>query len=95
VIALLQRRNAGADVDHDACAFMPENRRENTLRVGARQRVVVGVAYPGGLDFDQHFTEFRAVQIDGFDAQRDAGFPGNCGFGFHGDRMRRWVVEDL
>jgi hypothetical protein len=80
----LERRHAGADVDHDARAFMAQDGREDAFGVGARERVVVGVADAGGLDLDQHFAELRALQVHGFDGEGLAGFPGDGGFGFHG-----------
>ena len=83
VVALLEGGHAGPDVDHDAGAFMAEDRREHAFRVGARERVVVGVADAGGLDFDQHFAEAGAFEVDGFDGQGRGGFPGDGGFGFH------------
>jgi hypothetical protein len=84
VVALLERGHAGADVDHDARAFVAEDGREDAFRVGAGERVVVGVADAGGLDLDQHLAELRSFEVDGFDGQRLAGLPGDGGFGFHG-----------
>ena len=52
----------GPDVDDDAGALVPEDRREQTLRVGARQRELVGVADAGGLDLDQHLAGLRALR---------------------------------
>jgi hypothetical protein len=65
----LQRRHAGADINHDARAFMAQDGREHTFRVRARQGVVVGVADAGGLDLDQDFARARALQVNGFDGQ--------------------------
>jgi hypothetical protein len=61
-----------------------ENRREQAFRIGARQRVGVGVADAGGHDLDQHLAGFWALDVDGFDGQRRASFPGDRGAGFHG-----------
>ena len=55
--------HAGADLAHDAGAFMAEDRGKQAFRIGARQRVGVGVADAGGLDLDQHFAGLRAFQI--------------------------------
>ena len=62
--------DARPDLDHDARAFMAEDRRETALGIGARQRVVVGVADAGGLDLDQHLAGLRAFEVDGLDAER-------------------------
>jgi len=64
---------------------MAENRRENAFRIGAGKRVVIGMADPGGLHFDQDFTGARAFQIHFLDRQRGAGFPCDCCFGLHGE----------
>ena len=83
MIAGLHRRDAGAHLAHDAGAFVAEDRRENALRVGARQRVGVGVADAGRHDFDQHLAGLRALDVDGLDGERLVGFPGDCGAGLH------------
>jgi hypothetical protein len=41
------------------------------------------MANTAGLDFDQHFAKFWALQIHGFNGQGLACFPGDGGFGFH------------
>jgi hypothetical protein len=41
------------------------------------------VADAGGLDFDQHLSGLGAFEVDGFDGQGCARFPGDGGFGFH------------
>ena len=64
MVALLHGGDARADLDHDAGALMAEDRREQALRIGARQREVVGVADAGRLDLDQHLAGRRALQID-------------------------------
>ena len=48
---------------------MAQDRREDAFGVGPGQRVVVGVADTGGLDFDQHFAELWALQVHGFNGQ--------------------------
>lgn len=68
---------------------MTENGREYSLGIGSGQCVVVGVADSGRLDLDQHFPEAGAFQIDGFNGQGGAGFPGDGCFGFHGARAVR------
>ena len=54
----------GADIDHDAGALVAEDRREQPLRVVARQRELVGVADAGRLDLDQHLAGLRAFELD-------------------------------
>ena len=88
VVAFLQRGHARAHVHHDAGALVAEDGREDAFRVGAGERVVVGVADAGGLQLHQHFARFRAFQVDGFDDQRFAGFIGDGGFDFHGGLPR-------
>jgi hypothetical protein len=56
VIAILHAGHAAADIDHDAGAFMAEDRREQSFGIGAGQREFIGVADADGLDFDQHFA---------------------------------------
>jgi diguanylate cyclase (GGDEF)-like protein len=48
---------------------MAQDGREDAFGVGARERVVVGVADAGGLDLDQHLAVARAFQVHGFDGQ--------------------------
>ena len=76
--------HARADLAHDARAFVAEDRGEQALRIGAGQRVGVGVADAGRLDLDQHLAGLRAFDIDGLDGERLARFPGDGGAGFHG-----------
>ena len=76
--------DAGADLAHDAGAFMAEDGREDAFRIGARQRVGVGVADAGGHDLDQHLAGLRAFDVDGLDGERLAGLPGDRGAGLHG-----------
>ncbi|MCY1166999.1 hypothetical protein D9M73_69550 [compost metagenome] len=93
MVAFLERGDAGADVDHDACAFMAQDGREYAFRVGTRERVVVGVADAGGLDLDQYFAETRAVEVHGFNGEGSARFPGYGGFGFHGVVLNEVEVD--
>jgi hypothetical protein len=58
--------NARTDIYHDAGALMAEYRRKNAFRIGARKRVVIGVADSGGFQFHQHFAGLRAFQIHHF-----------------------------
>ena len=83
MIAGFQCRDPGADVAHDTRALMTENRRKQAFGIGAGQRVGVGVADAGRLDFNQNLARFRAFDVDGLDVEWCAGLPGNCGTGFH------------
>ena len=49
----------------------------------ARQRVVVCVADTRGLDFNEHFTRLRALQINGFNGEGRARFPRDGSYSFH------------
>ena len=53
MIALLDGCDAGADVDHDTRAFVPQDRGKQALGVGAGTGELVGVADAGGLDLHQ------------------------------------------
>ena len=64
MIALFQRRHAGAGIDHHTGALMPEDGREDAFRVGARQRELIGMAHTRGLDLDQHFAGARTVEVN-------------------------------
>jgi hypothetical protein len=77
--------DAGADLDHDAGAFVAEDRREQALRIGARKREVVGVADAGGLDLDQNLAGLRAFELNGHDLERLARLHGDCGANVHGE----------
>ncbi len=83
VITPLQRGHTRPHVNHDARAFVPQNCREQALRVRARQRELVGMANPGGLDFHQHLARARPRQIDIRYHQRRASLVRNRSFDFH------------
>ncbi len=70
MVALLERRHPRPDIDHDAGAFVAEDRREQPLGVGARQGERVGVADAGGLDLDQHLAGLRPVELHRLDGER-------------------------
>ena len=84
MIALRERRHAGAHVDDDTGAFVSEDDRKEALGVGARARELVRVADAGSLDLDQHFAGARPVEVDGFDDQRLAGLVAHGGASLHG-----------
>ena len=96
MIADGERFDSGADFDHNARAFVPQNGGEKPLRIRARQSVGVGVAHAGGFDFDHDFARARAFDIDLFDCERRARLARHGGDGFHfwfspvcGFRVRR------
>jgi hypothetical protein len=65
VVARLEAGHAGPDFEHDAGAFVPEDRGEQPLGVSARQRERVGVADAGRPDLDQHLSPaFGAFEIE-------------------------------
>ena len=66
----------GTDIDHDAGALVTEDRRKQTLRVGARPGEFVGVADAGRLDFDEDFAGLRPFELYVDNFQRFAGTEG-------------------
>jgi hypothetical protein len=87
VVADLQRRHPGSDLDDDARALVAEDGREEPLGVGAAARELVGVANTGGLQLDEDLTGFGPFEIDFFDNQGFSGFVGDGGARFHGRPM--------
>jgi hypothetical protein len=71
---------------------MAEDRREQPLGIGARQREFVGVADARGLDLDQHFALARPFELDGSYFQRFSGGGGNSGANIHGYSSLLWSV---
>ena len=65
VIADGHALHLGSDVNHDACTLVAEHRGKDSLRIGARKRVGVGVADTGRLDFDQDLACARLGKFDG------------------------------
>jgi hypothetical protein len=84
VVALLERRDPGADVHHHARALVAEDAGEEPLRVRARQRVVIGVADARGLHLDENFAGLGAFEVDLDDFQRLLCCEGDGGAGLHG-----------
>ena len=83
MVIFFQGTHASTHIDHHTCTFVAENRREYAFGIRAGERVVIGVTNAGRLDFHQHFTGLRTLQIHFFDGQWRAGFPGDGSFGFH------------
>ena len=84
MIALAYARDVPADLDHNPAAFVAENRGKDALRVIAGEREGVGMAHAGRLDPHQDFSGLRPLDVDFFQLQRFAGFPGDSGTRFHG-----------
>ena len=83
MIALLQGRHAGPDLDHHAGTLMTKDRGKDAFRIGARQGEFIRVADARGFDLDQAFALLGAVQFDGFDGKGGAGLEGDGGAGLH------------
>ena len=83
VVAPLERRHARPHIHHNAGTLVPQNGGKDAFRVCAGQGVVIGVANASGLDLHQHLAKTGAVQVNSFNAQGRAGFPGDSSFGFH------------
>ena len=86
MIALLHAGDALADVDHDAGAFMAEDRRKQPFGIGPRKRELVGMADPGRLDLDHDLTVFGPVELNFFDFERLSGLKGHSSACLH-DRL--------
>ena len=83
VIARFDRGDAGADLAHDASAFMAQDRRKNSLAVESVQRIGVSVADSCRLDLDEDLTRLWTFQIEFDDFERLFGFKSNRGARFH------------
>jgi hypothetical protein len=84
VVALLHAGHTRPDIDDDAGALVAEDGREQSFRIRAGQREVVGVTDAGGFHLDQHFGGFRPVELDLRDGERLALLQRDGGTGFHG-----------
>src|SRR5215475_8485872 len=73
-------------------AFMAQNGREQTFRIGAGKREVVGVTDAGGFHLDKDFAGFRPVEIHVQDRQWLAFFECNGGARFHSDFLAMELV---
>src|SRR5262249_45870075 len=83
VVSRLERSHARAGFDHHTGSLMAENRREQALRVLAREGELVGMADARRLDLDHHFAGARAVEIDVRDRERLARLEGDGGTDLH------------
>ena len=85
VIARLQRRDPGPAFEHLAASLVPEDGRERTFRILARQGKGIGMADPGSVHPQQHLALARALDFDFFYDQGFFRFPGDRGSRFHGN----------
>src|SRR5262249_20558569 len=83
MVSFLHARHSRPDVDNDAGALVAQNGREQTFRVGARKRELVGVTDARGFHLDQHFAGFRPVQLDFRDRERLTLLQCDGSAGFH------------
>ncbi len=83
MVALAQRLHTGADIDHDPCAFVAKNGREQSLRIVSRQSVGIGVADARCLELDQHLARARSFKLNRFNAEWCSGFERYSGAHFH------------
>ena len=84
MVALAHARHALPDVDDDAGPLMAEDSGEQTLRIGAREGEIVGVANAGRLDLDQNLPVAGAFEIDLGHLDRLSSGDGDGGAGLHG-----------
>jgi hypothetical protein len=75
VIAFLQRCDTRPHINHHTRAFMPEDRRKQTLGIRSGQRELVSVTDAGCPDFDEHLSSSRTFEVDCFDFERRARLP--------------------
>ena len=83
MVAFLQAHHARPHIHNDTGAFVPKNRRENSLWVCSRTSKFVGMANSGRPDFYQNLARPRPIKLDSFDTQRRPGLVCNSGFDFH------------
>jgi hypothetical protein len=85
VVSFPDARHARPHVDDYAGAFMAQDGREQTFRIAAGKREVVGVTDAGGFHLDKDFAGFRPFELHVQDRQRLAFFECNGGVRFHSD----------
>ena len=82
MVADLHLLHAGADLAHDACAFVTDHRRQ-LARTDALDGGQIGMTEAGGGHLDQDFAGTGALQVDLLDSQRLR----------HRERMRQALLE--
>jgi len=81
MIAGLEIRDAGADIEHDARAFMAEDDREyGADRAMAFEHPEIGMAEARGLELHQHLAGRRRIELDLLDGHPAVGFIGDRRF---------------
>jgi hypothetical protein len=83
MVTFFHRGHAGADLDDDTGALVPENRREQPFRISAGQREFIGVADARCLNLNQDLAVARTVELDGDDFKGFAGRKGDGGANIH------------
>ena len=84
MIVLGHAGHTRAHFAHDTGAFMTQHGGKLALRIGAGQRIGIGMAQPGGHQLHQHLALARALQIQLDNLERLLGFKGDGGAGLHG-----------
>jgi hypothetical protein len=83
VIANLDRCNARTDLFNDCAALMTEYGWKNAFGIVSRQREGIRVTDACRDVTQQYFASFWAVQVNRFNFERLACFPGYCGTCLH------------
>ena len=63
MVSLLDRLHSRADIDHDSCSFMAQDRGEQSLRIRSGKREFVRMTNAGRLDLDHDLAFTGAFQI--------------------------------
>ncbi len=77
------------DLLDDASAFVTQDHREHSFRIGSGQSEGIRVADTGRHDANQNFAGFRSVEIDLLDAEWFIRFKGNSRSRLHYSKAPR------
>src|SRR5262249_24986480 len=91
VIARLHARHAGADLTHDARAFVTQDDRCLDRPVAARG-MEIAVTDAGRPHLDEHLVRAWRVELGGLDRQRLRLFPENGRLNLHASRILRRIM---
>ncbi len=83
MVANFQAFHTFPDFFDHRTTFMAKHRRKYAFGILTGQRECVGMTNTGGDVSQQNLTFFRAVNIDFFNFEGFAGFPGNCSTRLH------------
>src|SRR5262249_23523866 len=83
MVARLHRRHARTDLTNAPRSLVTEDGRKNPFAVETVQRIGIGVADAGRLDFDEDLAGPRAFQIKLDDFKRFLGFERDSGTCLH------------